>query len=117
MRFSPPLALSLGLSALTLSSASPIIQVRQDVNTTTTHSTNGTNSILKPETVTLLETVASGLGLPGVVIAYTSPKGDGVFTFGNRSAEGDPIDSDVRPTLNPCFSSSLVEAHPADHRS
>ena len=85
-------AFGLGLALATLTSASPIIHPREDDNTTTAPVTD---SILKPETVELLETVAQLIGLPSAAVAYTSPKGDGVWTYGNRSVEGDALDADV----------------------
>ncbi|KAH6879929.1 beta-lactamase/transpeptidase-like protein [Coprinopsis sp. MPI-PUGE-AT-0042] len=49
------------------------------------------DAIFKPETLEL--------AFPGAIIAFTSPKGDGVLTFGNRTVGGDPITSDTHFAL------------------
>jgi hypothetical protein len=74
------------LLGLTSSVTSNPIQIRQNPSDTT--------SIFKPETLAAIDLLTAGYGLSG--IAYTSPKGDGVLTFGNRSVAGDPITPDVR---------------------
>jgi len=53
-------------------------------------------AIFKPETLALLDTITHGIGLPGGIVAYTSPKGDGVLTFGNRSDTGEQVTPDAR---------------------
>ena len=52
-------------------------------------------SIFQPETLAAIDLFTAGYGVSGIV-AYTSPKGDGLLTFGNRSVAGDPITPDVR---------------------
>jgi hypothetical protein len=76
----------LGLTSLV---ASNPIQIRQ--------SPTDARSIFKPETLATIDLYTAGLGVSGIV-AYTSPKGDGVLTFGNRSVAGDPVTPDVRPS-------------------
>ncbi|KAH6880293.1 beta-lactamase/transpeptidase-like protein [Coprinopsis sp. MPI-PUGE-AT-0042] len=49
------------------------------------------NPVLKPETVSHIRDVAEFLGIPGALVAFTSPKGEGVLTFGNRTIDGDPV--------------------------
>lgn len=103
MLVSTSLALSLGLTLSGLTSASPLLQHRRDDAPSDDvvpisapgPDANSTDSILKPETIALLETTALTFGLPGAIVAYTSPKGDGVWTFGNRSVEGDAVTADV----------------------
>jgi hypothetical protein len=74
----------LGLTSLVTSNP---IQIRQNPTDAT--------SIFKPETLAGIDLLTAGYGVSGIV-AYTSPKGDGVLTFGNRSVAGDPITPDVR---------------------
>lgn len=74
----------LGLTSLV---ASNPIQIRQNPP--------DARSIFKPETLATIDLYTAGLGVSGIV-AYTSPKGDGVLTFGNRSVAGDPVTPDVR---------------------
>jgi hypothetical protein len=76
----------LGLTSLV---ASKPISIRQNPTDAT--------SIFKPETIAAIDLYTAGYGVSGIV-AYTSPKGDGVLTFGNRSVAGDPITPDVRPS-------------------
>ncbi|KAH6915683.1 beta-lactamase/transpeptidase-like protein [Coprinopsis sp. MPI-PUGE-AT-0042] len=49
------------------------------------------NPVLKPETVAFIRLATETLGIPGAMVAFTSPKGDGVLTFGNRTVDGDPV--------------------------
>jgi hypothetical protein len=76
----------LGLTSLV---ASNPIEIRQEPT--------DARSIFKPETLATIDLYTAGLGVGGIV-AYTSPKGDGVLTFGNRSVAGDPVTPDVRPS-------------------
>jgi hypothetical protein len=76
----------LGLTSLVTSNP---VQIRQDPSNVT--------SIFKPETLAGVDLYTAGYGVSGIV-AYTSPKGDGVLTFGNRSVAGNPITPDVRPS-------------------
>ncbi|KAH6908171.1 beta-lactamase/transpeptidase-like protein [Coprinopsis sp. MPI-PUGE-AT-0042] len=57
------------------------------------------DAIFKPETLELVQNTTSALGIPGAIIAFTSPKGDGVLTFGNRTVGGDPITPDTHFAL------------------
>jgi len=63
---------------------------------------NDSASIFKPETLAAVETITTLAGVNGI-IAYASPKGDGVLTYGNRSVQGDPITPDVS-----CYPLSVV---------
>jgi hypothetical protein len=80
---------SLFLSLASWVISSPVV-IRQD-----DPSNNTAQSIFKPETLAAVEAATTALGINGGIIAYTSPKGDGVLTFGNRSAAGDPVTPDV----------------------
>lgn len=51
----------------------------------------GSSSVLKPETLAHIQNITETLGIPGGFVAFTSPKGDGVLTFGNRTVNGDPV--------------------------
>lgn len=77
----------LGLASLVTSL--PVFQVGS--NGTTTEAT----SIFKPETLAAIDAITEIGGINGGIVAYTSPKGDGVLTFGNRTVAGDPITPDV----------------------
>ena len=76
----------LGLASLVTSL--PVFQVGPNGTTYAT-------SIFKPETLAAIEAVTELGGINGGIVAYASPKGDGVLTFGNRSVAGDPITPDV----------------------
>ena len=58
---------------------------------TATSRASSPNQVLKPETIALINNVTETLGIPGAIVAFTSPKGDGVLTFGNRTISGDPV--------------------------
>lgn len=79
-------SLILGLASLVTSL--PVFQVGPNGTTEPT-------SIFKPETLAAIEAITEIGGINGGIVAYTSPKGDGVLTFGNRSVAGDPITPDV----------------------
>jgi hypothetical protein len=83
--------LVLGLAGLVI--PSPILQARQNETTT------DPSSIFKPDTLAAINAITELGGVDGGIVAYTSPKGDGVLTFGNRSEAGDPITPDVSPIL------------------
>jgi hypothetical protein len=76
--------------------ASPILAPRQNETTTTTDPA----SIFKPDTLTAIQAITRSGGISGGIVAYTSPKGDGVLTFGNQSVAGDPITHDVSKFLS-----------------
>jgi hypothetical protein len=78
------------LTLTSLVASSPLLPARQDVIAP------DPRAIFKPETLALIDTLAKGIGRPGGIVAYTSPKGDGVLTFGNRSDTGEPVTPDVR---------------------
>ena len=87
-------SLILGLASLVTSL--PVFQVGPNGTTEPT-------SIFKPETLAAIEAVTELGGINGGIVAYTSPKGDGVLTFGNRTVAGDPVTPDVShsyPHLN-----------------
>lgn len=96
------LALSLGFT--TLSSASPLLRSRQD----DTNATTTSDSVLKPETLAIVQATFDAIGLNGAVVAYTSPKGDGVLTLGNKSVDGDAITPDVCGPLIPSDQTSSL---------
>lgn len=83
---------TLYLALASLVTSSPILHVRDDGT-----SASDPLAIFKPETLLLIDTLTEAITLPGGIIAYTSPKGDGVLTFGNRSVAGDPVTPDVSP--------------------
>jgi hypothetical protein len=85
-------AFTLFFRLASLVTSSPLLHIRN----------NGTDAsdpraIFKPETLLLIDTLTEAITLPGGIIAYTSPKGDGVLTFGNRSVAGEPVTPDVSP--------------------
>jgi hypothetical protein len=51
--------------------------------------------IFNPETLELVRNTTAALGIPGGIIAFTSPKGDGVLTFGNRTWDDEPVTPEV----------------------
>ena len=53
------------------------------------------SAILQPQTLAAIQNITTTMGIPGGIIAISSPKGDGVLTFGNRTVEGDPVTPDV----------------------
>jgi hypothetical protein len=85
-------ATTLYLTLASLVTSSPILHVRDDST-----SASDPRAIFKPDTLLLIDTLTEAITLPGGIIAYTSPKGDGVLTFGNRSVAGEPVTPDVSP--------------------
>jgi hypothetical protein len=53
------------------------------------------NPVLRPETVATIKIVTESIGIPGAIVAFTSPRGDAVLTFGNRTVDGDPVTPQV----------------------
>ncbi|KAH6912902.1 beta-lactamase/transpeptidase-like protein [Coprinopsis sp. MPI-PUGE-AT-0042] len=79
-----PLSSAIWLGLISLFAASPI-----DVENPTP--SGPFSPVLKPETLEIIKNVTTTLGLPGAIVAFTSSKGDGVLTFGNRTVDGDPV--------------------------
>lgn len=115
---------SLGLATRT--SASPISHPRRQAATQSNSTETTTDVVLKPETLAVIQATVDALGIDGAIVAYTSPKGDGLLTFGNKSVDGDSITPDVSEIPESvdrrliCHSDSLcprvqLEAVPRNH--
>ncbi|KAH6915682.1 beta-lactamase/transpeptidase-like protein [Coprinopsis sp. MPI-PUGE-AT-0042] len=81
-----PLPSAIWLSLISLVASSPAITFER-----LSPPSRPPNPVLKPETIALIRNVTDTLGIPGAMVAFTSPKGDGVLTFGNRTVDGDPV--------------------------
>lgn len=81
---------TLVLTLTSLVASSPLLPARLDVIAP------DPRAIFKPETLALIDSLTKGIGLPGGIVAYTSPQGNGVLAFGNRSDNGEAVTPDVR---------------------
>jgi hypothetical protein len=59
------------------------------------NSSTGSRGVLKPETYTTIQALFNASGIPGGILAISSPDGDEVMPMGVKSQTGERVEDDV----------------------